>query len=116
MMKRPEKDLCLLLLLVVMLTSCTVLAETAPYRIVLVTPGGWTNSNTAIIQVTITDTNGIGWQKIEYHMNQNAWTDCENRFDGNNAEITVRENGTFSFAYGLTTSQPELTVWGTIYR
>ena len=96
MMKRPEKDLCLLLLLVVMLTSCTVLAETAPYRIVLVTPGGWTNSNTAIIQVTITDTNGIGWQKIEYHMNQNAWTDCENRFDGNKAEITVRENGTFS--------------------
>ena len=100
MMKRPEcgKRLLFLLSLAVALLvmAWNAAAETSPYRIVLVAPGSWTNSNTAVVQVTIIDINGIGWQKIEYRMNQNAWTDCENRFDGNKADITVRENGTLS--------------------
>ena len=46
--------------------------------------------------MTVTDKNSIGWQKIEYRIYRNAWIDCEDRFDGNRAEITVRENGTFT--------------------
>ena len=106
MMKRPERGLCLLILMVILLAGGTVQAETSPYKIVLVAPGGWTNSNTAVIQVSITDTNGIGWQKIEYRMNQNAWTDCEERFDKNKAEITVRENGTFTLRVTDPQGQP----------
>ena len=52
-----------------------------PYRIVLVAPGGWTNSNGAEIKVTVTDKESIGWEKIEYRMNDGSWTDCENLFD-----------------------------------
>ena len=106
MVKRPDRGLCLLILMVILLAAGTVQAETSPYKIVLVAPGGWTNSNTAVIQVSITDTNGIGWQKIEYRMNQNAWTDCEDRFDKNKAEITVRENGTFTLRVTDPQGQP----------
>ena len=66
-----------------------------PYRIVLVSPGGWTNNNGAEIKATITDKNSIGWQKIEYRMNGGSWVDCEDLFDKGKAEIIVHENGTF---------------------
>ena len=74
----------------------TQTAQASPYRIVLVASGGWANNNEAVVKVTVTDKNSIGWQKIEYRMNRNAWIDCEDQFDGNRAEITVRENGTFT--------------------
>ncbi len=77
-------------------TAETQPTQASPYRIVLVTSGGWSNNNEATVKVTVTDKNSIGWQKIEYCMNRNTWIDCEDRFDGNRAEITVRENGTFT--------------------
>ena len=98
---RERMMLLLVMIAILLLVMRPGIAETqsaqaSPYRIVLVAPGGWANSNDAAVKVTITDKNSIGWQKIEYRMNQNAWTDCENLFDGGKAEITVRENGTFT--------------------
>ena len=89
--------LILLLAFTLLLAVSTVRAEVAsPYRIVLTAPGGWTDSHGAVIKVTVTDRESIGWQKIEYRMNQGSWADCEDLFDQNRAEITVHENGTFA--------------------
>ena len=89
--------LILLLAFTLLLAVSTVRAEGAsPYRIVLTAPGGWTDSHGAVIKVTVTDRESIGWQKIEYRMNQGSWADCEDLFDQNRAEITVHENGTFA--------------------
>ena len=100
MRMRNQRPILLLLLIVaaiIALTVCTVKAEEAsPYRIVLTAPGGWTNNNIAVIKVSITDRNSQGWQRIEYHMNEGGWLDCEDQFDQNKAQITVHENGTFA--------------------
>ena len=68
----------------------------SPYRIVLTAPGGWTSGNGAIMKVSITDKDKLGWQKIEYRMNDGNWADCENLFVDGYAELTLRENGTFT--------------------
>lgn len=68
----------------------------SPYRIVLTAPGGWSNNNGAVMKVSVTDRNSLGWYKIEYRMNDGNWIDCEDAFDKGKAEITVRENGTFT--------------------
>ena len=91
----------LLLLTAMMIAVMPVMAETthgqdSPYRIVLVAPGGWTSNNGATVKASVTDTNRIGWYRIEYRMNQSAWIDCEDLFDQNKAEITVHENGIFT--------------------
>ena len=41
----------------------------SPYRIILTAPGGWTSGNGAVMKVSITDKDRLGWQKIEYRMN-----------------------------------------------
>lgn len=92
-----------LLLAMLLAAALPVQAETVnaaagganPYRMVLTAPGGWSNSNTAVVKVSITDRESIGWQKIEYRMNDGSWIDCEDLFKQDKAEITVRENGTF---------------------
>ena len=107
MLDHGPRRLILLLLIVSMLAAaCPSMAESVPaqpaipqgnpYRIVLVAPGGWTNNNGAAVKATITDKNGIGWQKIEYRMNNGLWIDCEAYFDKGKAEIAVHENGTFT--------------------
>lgn len=68
----------------------------SPYRVVLTAPGGWSNNNGAVMKVSVTDRNSLGWYKIEYRMNDGNWIDCEAAFDKGKAEITVRENGTFT--------------------
>ena len=96
---RPPFLLLILLLAAAILITVfyTARAEgTSPYWIVITAPGGWTDSLGAVIRVTLTDRDSIGWQKIEYRMNQGNWTDCEDLFDENRAEITVRENGIFT--------------------
>ena len=101
--KRDARRLILLLLTASMLIGVFPgMAETEapvlpgnPYRIVLVAPGGWTNNNGAEIKATIADKNSIGWQKIEYRLNDGSWIDCEDLFDNGKAEITVHENGVF---------------------
>lgn len=101
--KRDARRLILLLLTASMLIGVFPgMAETEapvlpgnPYRIVLVAPGGWTNNNGAEIKATIADKNNIGWQKIEYRLNDGSWIDCEDLFDNGKAEITVHENGVF---------------------
>ena len=109
MHKRGRRMILLLLIASMLAGICPGMAEPVsepaetempvlpgnPYRIVLVAPGGWTNSNGAEIKVTVTDKESIGWQKIEYRMNDGSWTDCENLFDKGRADITVHENGTF---------------------
>ena len=102
MRKHGGRMLLLLLTAALLLGTCSGMAEGEapvlpgnPYRIVLVAPGGWTNNNGAEIKATVTDKESIGWQKIEYRMNGGGWTDCEDLFDGDRAEITVHENGTF---------------------
>ena len=109
MRKHGRRMLLLLLMASMLLGSCPGMAEGMskmaeteaqmlpgnPYRIILVSPGGWTNNNGAEIKATVTDKESIGWQKIEYRMNGGGWTDCEDLFDGDRAEITVHENGTF---------------------
>lgn len=67
----------------------------SPYRIILTAPGGWTSGNGAIMKVSITDKDKLGWQKIEYRMNDGNWVDCENLFADGRAELTLHENGTF---------------------
>ena len=107
MLDHGPRRLILLLLIVSMLAAaCPSMAESVPaqpaipqgnpYRIVLVAPGGWTNNNGAAVKATITDKTGIGWQKIEYRMNNGLWIDCEAYFDKGKAEIAVHENGTFT--------------------
>ncbi len=107
MLDHGARRLILLLLIVSMLAAaCPSMAESVPaqpaipqgnpYRIVLVAPGGWTNNNGAAVKATITDKNGIGWQKIEYRMNNGLWIDCEAYFDKGKAEIAVHENGAFT--------------------
>ena len=87
----------LLLTFTLVVTVFTVSAEgVSPYRIVLTAPGGWTDSQGAVIKATVSDPESIGWQKIEYRLNQGSWSDCEDLFDQNKAEITVYENGTFT--------------------
>ena len=72
-------------------------AESAsPYRIVLTAPGGWSSGNSAVMKVSVTDINHIGWQKIEYRMNESAWIDCESQFADGKAELALHENGTFT--------------------
>ena len=67
----------------------------SPYRIILTAPDGWTSGNGAIMKVSITDKDKLGWQKIEYRMNDGNWVDCENLFADGRAELTLHENGTF---------------------
>ena len=72
-------------------------AESASsYRIVLPAPGGWSSGNSAVMKVSVTDINHIGWQKIEYRMNESAWIDCESQFADGKAELALHENGTFT--------------------
>ena len=68
----------------------------SPYRIILTAPGGWTSGNGAVMKVSITDKDRLGWQKIEYRMNGGNWVDCENLFADGRAELTLHENGTFT--------------------
>ena len=68
----------------------------SPYRIILTAPGGWTSGNGAVMKVSITDKDRLGWQKIEYRMNDGNWVDCENLFADGRAELTFHENGTFT--------------------
>ena len=68
----------------------------SPYRIILTAPGGWTSGNGAVMKVSITDKDRLGWQKIEYRMNDGNWVDCENLFADGRAELTLHENGTFT--------------------
>lgn len=70
--------------------------EVSPYRIVLTAPGGWNSSNSATIKVSLQDPSGLGWHRIEYRVNDGDWHDCEDLFDHGEAEIAVRENGTFT--------------------
>ena len=37
----------------------------SPYRILLTAPGGWTSGKEAVMKVSITDKDKLGWQKIE---------------------------------------------------
>lgn len=106
------RDSCLrrgtawLLLAVLMTLTCCSLAlaegeqvpmeSVSPYRVVLTVPGGWSNTNSATVQVSITDKDNLGWYQIEYRMNEGSWVDCENQFVDGKAGITVRENGTFT--------------------
>lgn len=68
----------------------------SPYRIILTAPGGWTSGNGAVMKVSVTDKDRLGWQKIEYRMNDGNWVDCENLFADGRAELTLHENGTFT--------------------
>lgn len=95
----------LLLAVLMMLTCCSLaLAESeqvpmesaSPYRVVLTVPGGWSNTNSATVQVSITDKDNLGWYRIEYRMNDGKWIDCENQFADGKAGISVRENGIFT--------------------
>ena len=45
----------------------------SPYRIILTAPGGWTSGNGAVMKVSVTDKDRLGWQKIEYRMNDGNW-------------------------------------------
>ncbi len=89
----------LLLAAVLVMAMCPARAETdsaSPYRIVLTVPGGWTNNNTAVIKVSVTDREHLGWHSIVYRMNDKNWIDCQELFEQNRAQITVHENGTFA--------------------
>lgn len=68
----------------------------SPYRIILSAPGGWTSGNGAVMKVSITDKDRLGWQRIEYRMDDGNWVDCENLFADGRAELTLHENGTFT--------------------
>ena len=105
--KRSMWLMSLLLLIAVLMTAVfpafaesdleeTLVAALSPYRIVLTAPGGWTNNNGAVMKVSVTDRENIGWYKIEYRMNDDKWTDCEDQFNQGQGEITVYENGTFT--------------------
>ena len=59
----------------------------SPYRIILTAPGGWTSGNGAVMKVSIADKDRLGWQKIEYRMNDGNWVDCENLFADGRAEL-----------------------------
>ena len=105
-MKRKLKQwiavLCLLILLAASLhlaraESALTQEECAPYRIVLTASGGWNRSNSAIITVSVKEEQNLGWYQMGYRMNDGDWTDCEQLFDKGKAEITVHENGTFTF-------------------
>ena len=63
----------------------------SPYRIILTAPGGWTSGNGAIMKVSITDKDKLGWQKIEYRMNDGNWVDCENLLADGRAELMLHE-------------------------
>ena len=105
MKTRIKRRAAILILAAVLLTSLcpTALAEAeipkeevSPYRIVLTAPGGWNSSNSAVIKVSLQDPSGLGWYRIEYRVNDGNWHDCEDLFDHGEAEIAVRENGTFT--------------------
>lgn len=111
MMKKHEgrmrRMLLLLLSFTMLMSACPAGAETTsapaagkenalpdnPYRIVLTAPSGWTNHTGVVVKAAITDVKHIGWQRIEYRMNDGLWTDCEALFDEMEADITVHENG-----------------------
>ncbi len=76
--------------------TVTEIETVSPYRITLNAPSEWNSSNSAVVRVTISETNHLGWYKLEYRMNDGDWTDCENAFDEGEAEIAVHENGTFT--------------------
>ena len=101
MMKHNRCDRLLQVLLAALLimAMCPAQAETdsaSPYRIVLTVPGGWTNNNTAVIKVSVTDREHLGWHSVVYRMNDKSWIDCQELFEQNRAQITVHENGTFA--------------------
>lgn len=97
MRKGEPRLLILLLAFALLMTAIPAKADTSsPYRIVLTAPGGWTDTQGAVIKVTVNDRDSIGWQRIEYRMNDSGWKDCEDLFEQNKAEITVYENGTFA--------------------
>lgn len=99
-MRKLERFLAVLLILSTLTAAAyPAFAEaggTNPYRIALTVQGGWSGSNGATVKVSITDRESIGWQKIEYRMNDGNWIDCEYLFDRNKAEIMVHKNGTFT--------------------
>lgn len=68
----------------------------SPYRIVLMAPGGWCSNQQAVMKVSVTDKNSLGWHKIEYRMNDGGWIDCENEFVGGYAELSLQANGVFT--------------------
>ena len=68
----------------------------SPYRIILTAPGGWTSGKGAVMKVSITDKDKLGWQKIEYRMDDGNWVDCENLFADGHAELTLHKNGAFT--------------------
>lgn len=68
----------------------------SPYRIILTAPGGWTSGNGAVMKVSIADKDKLGWQKIEYRMDDGNWVDCENLFADGHAELTLHKNGAFT--------------------
>ena len=87
----------LLLAAVLVMAMCPARGETdfaSPYRIVLTVPGGWTNNNTAVIKVSVTDREHLGWHSVVYRINNKSWIDCQELFEQNRAQITVHENGT----------------------
>ncbi len=89
----------LLLAAVLVMAMCPARGETdfaSPYRIVLTVPGGWTNNNTAVIKVSVTDREHLGWHSVVYRMNDKSWIDCQELFEQDRAQITVHENGTFA--------------------
>lgn len=68
----------------------------SPYWIVLTAPGGWCSNQQAVMKVSVTDKNSLGWHKIEYRMNDGGWIDCENEFVGGYAELSLQANGVFT--------------------
>lgn len=68
----------------------------SPYQIVLTVPSGWCSNQKAVMKVSMTDKNNLGWYKIEYRMNDGGWIDCENEFVDGYAELVLQANGVFT--------------------
>ena len=103
MNKRSKRFFALLLITMMTAAVFPSLAEStedvfetvSPYRIVLTAPGGWANDTSAAVKVSITDPENRGWNKIEYRMNDDEWSECEDLFDQGQGEISVQKNGVF---------------------
>ena len=85
MMKHNQSIRLFLLLLTITLiiAVCPSQAEmdsASPYRIVLTVPGGWTNNNSAVIKVSVTDREHIGWHSVVYRMDNKTWIYCQELF------------------------------------
>ena len=81
---RCDRLLQVLLAALLVMAMCPAQAETdsaSPYRIVLTVPGGWTNNNTAVIKVSVTDREHLGWHSVVYRMNDKSWIDCQELFE-----------------------------------